>query len=133
MAPEVIAGASGGEAGDIYGLAATLFYALTGKNPRDAGPGVAASALIATTPRDLDDVLCRALDADPGRRPASAADLASDLAGCTLAGAWAGGWSLEPEPARPAAVDGPGHDATFDADAPATRAEGPMARGVTGK
>ena len=117
MAPEVIAGAPGHTAGDIYGLGATLYLAITGKNPRDAG-GVPPSELVPSIPRALDDVLVSCLDADPARRPESADDLAAALAATGIA--WAGGWTIDHVPAAP---DEPALDATVDADQPATRAD----------
>ena len=125
IAPEVFAGAPGGVLADVYGLAATLFYALTGKNPRDAGPGTPPSALVPGIPADLDDALVRALDPDPARRQRGADELGIDLGATALAGTWKGGLPadrLTPPP------DAPALDATVDADAPATRHDGPAAR-----
>jgi serine/threonine protein kinase len=111
-------GAPGGITADVYGLAATLFHALTGKNPRDAAT-VTPSQLVASIPAALDDVLVRALDADPGRRHPSADDLADDLVATGLI--WSDSWPIErlgpPPPSHPA------HDASVDADAPVTRSQ----------
>lgn len=68
MAPEVLAGAPGGTTADAYGLGASLYFALAGKPPRDA-KGVAVSSLVTDVPAALDDLLVRALDAEPSRRP----------------------------------------------------------------
>ena len=120
IAPEVFAGAAATVASDVYGLAATLYYALTGKNPRDAG-GVPPSTLVPGIPADLDDALVRALDADPARRPRGADELAIELGSSSLAETWTGGLVA----ARLAPADQPALEATLDADAPATRGEIP--------
>jgi serine/threonine-protein kinase len=123
IAPEVLAGAAAGVSADVYGLAATVFHALTGKTPRDAGPGVPPSALVKGIPAELDDVLVRALDGDPARRHRGADELAIDLGATSLAGVWAGGLAVS-------ALAEPhvSHDATLDADAPRTRDEAPRGR-----
>ena len=89
-----------------------LYFALTGSSPRDANHAP-ASALVAGVPEALDDVLVRALDAEPARRP-SADDFERALAGC---GRWSGGWRFDAPPPEPDA------DLNFDPDAPATVAE----------
>jgi hypothetical protein len=109
MAPEVAAGAAGDIAADVYSFAAALFFAVTGTTPRDAG-GAPASALIAGIPAALDDALVRALDADPGRRPATANELGGMLASTGLT--WTGTWPIDRE--RPAPPRAP----TTSADAP---------------
>jgi serine/threonine protein kinase len=109
-------GAPGGITADVYGLAATLFHALTGKNPRDAAT-VTASTLAPAVPAALDDVLVRALDGDPARRQTSADDLADELVATGLD--WTDSWPIER--LGPVAPVHPGHEATIDADAPATR------------
>jgi len=123
IAPEVIAGAPGGVPADVYGLAATLFYALTGKPPRDVGPGVPPSALVPGIPVELDDALLHALDADPARRPRGADELGIELGAGSLAGTWTTSLPAErlaaAEPAAEVALD-----ATLDA-APPTRGELP--------
>ncbi|MBA2540892.1 MAG: serine/threonine protein kinase [Deltaproteobacteria bacterium] len=67
MAPEVLAGSPGSARSDIYSLAAALYFALTGKSPRDA-KFVPVSELVPSLPGKLDDVLVRALDNEPTRR-----------------------------------------------------------------
>nr|HEX4314139.1 serine/threonine-protein kinase [Kofleriaceae bacterium] len=113
MAPEVRAGAPGSAAADAYGLAASLYFALTGKTPRDAGDR-APSELVADVPAALDDAIVRALDADPSRRPA-AAELARQLDQVTTA--WRGSWRVSRVMASAAP---PEPDPVTDADAPAT-------------
>ncbi len=125
MPPEVLAGAPWSEAGDVWALAASLYFALTGKTPREAGaPPPPPSASVAV-PRELDDALVRALDDDPARRPQTGAELAAALV-AAQAGAYAGGFRLD------AGVD-PGVDValehTLDAEQPHTVAEAPVARG----
>jgi serine/threonine-protein kinase len=128
IAPEVISGAAGGVPADVYGLAATLFFALTGKPPRDAGPGTPPSALVAGIPADLDDAIVRALDADPARRQRGADELGIDLGATGLAGTWTGGLPADrlAPPGEPAAA----LDATVDAVAPATRPEHLRSKGA---
>jgi serine/threonine-protein kinase len=91
MAPEVLAGAPGGVAADIYGLGATLYYALTGVSPRDA-KHLPPSAIVGGVPLELDDVIVRALDAEPSRRPANADELRDALAAVP---AWHGSWPID--------------------------------------
>jgi serine/threonine-protein kinase len=74
-----LAGAPGGTPADVYGLAAALYFALTGVSPRDA-KHVPPSAIVAGVPLELDDLVVRALDAEPSRRPASADDMRAVLA-----------------------------------------------------
>ncbi|HEU0035117.1 MAG TPA: serine/threonine-protein kinase [Kofleriaceae bacterium] len=118
MAPEVIAGAPGGVPGDVYGLAAALYFAITGKSPRDAR-GAPASALVDGIPAALDDALVRALDADPARRPASAEDFASQLAAAKLA--WAGSFRID----QVHSIPPPAPDPSLDPEAAPTRVDAP--------
>ncbi len=123
MAPEVIAGAPGGIPGDVYGLSASLYFALTGAAPREANH-VPASAMVAGVPAQLDDLLVAALDAEPSRRP-SVDEVVRTL---VAAGPWTDSWSLDrhvdpTEPDEPA-------DPTVDPSAPATIAEHVRPRSV---
>ncbi len=130
IAPEVVAGGQAGIAADVFGLAATIHFALTGRNPRDAA-GKPPSALVAGVPLALDDVLVSALDPDPARRPASAAELGLRLEATGL-GRGAGGYRLDLPPtdkaptfaleATQAAVHEP--EPVTHADAPAARNRG---------
>ena len=113
MAPEALAGAPGGAPADAYGLAASLYFALTGKSPRDAG-SVPPSALVADVPAALDDVIVRALDAEPTRRP-TAGELERALARIDID--WRGTWRVS---RVVPAVAPPAPDPTTDADAPPT-------------
>jgi eukaryotic-like serine/threonine-protein kinase len=99
MAPEVQAGAPGGIAADIYGLGASLFYALTGRSPKDANH-VAASALVPGVPAELDDLVVAMLDREPTRRPATADEVIAKLAACSAP--WTGSWPIDRETTLPA-------------------------------
>jgi serine/threonine-protein kinase len=127
MAPEVTAGGAANVAADIYGFAAAMFYALTGRTPRDAG-GLPASALVPGIPAAVDDALVRALDADPSRRHATANELAGALS--IGASAWTGSWKIDREaPVKDAETvekttqDETGSDATGDTEALETQVE----------
>jgi serine/threonine-protein kinase len=86
MAPEQITGGAIGVAADLYALGVTLYFALTGR-PAFLGPDLvgqhlgeappAASSLRAELPRELDDVLARALAKAPADRFGSAAEMAA--------------------------------------------------------
>lgn len=91
-APEVLSGERPSVASDIYGLGATMFAALTGHAAfeRRQGEQVVAQFLRITTqpvpdlrengfPDDVSRVVERAMDADPHRRPSTAADLGHEL------------------------------------------------------
>lgn len=91
-APEVLEGNPPGPASDIYGLGATLFCILTGHAAfeRLNGEHVVAQFLRITTqpvpdlreqgvPGDLSAVIERAMSADPGQRPPTAANFGEEL------------------------------------------------------
>jgi eukaryotic-like serine/threonine-protein kinase len=92
MAPEQLDGRGAGREADIYALAAIAFEALGGRKPRDGRTPVEIAHKIATDPApDLRDawpkapkaaaeVLKRGMALDPDKRPASAGELARDLA-----------------------------------------------------
>src|SRR5262249_44802800 len=77
------AGRSGevGARTDVYGLGAILYEALTRKPPVRPVDGVLVppSQFARNLPRDLEAVVLKCLEHDPGSRYASAKDLADDL------------------------------------------------------
>src|SRR5262245_23694143 len=91
-APEEFAGQKPGPAADVYGLAATVLFWLTGRTPRggegDAealerarlGGPVDTGALRHDLPGSLVTALKAALETDPAKRPGSVAALGSLLA-----------------------------------------------------
>jgi serine/threonine-protein kinase len=116
MAPEVLAGTPANVASDVYGIAASLYFALTGSPPREAN-NAPVSALIAGIPSSLDDAIVRALDAEPTRRHASAEELAAALARTGLH--WDGSWTINRDYSRPPSASDP----TIDPEAPPTQVE----------
>jgi serine/threonine-protein kinase len=119
MAPEVLAGAPGGVPADIYGFAASLYYALTGATPRETR-NMPVSALIATIPAELNDTISEALDAEPSRRPASLLELASRLVAARLP--WTGSWRIDRATSIPPAGQDPDAPSSVKSSAGARRA-----------
>ena len=90
MAPEQASGHAPDARTDVYGLGATLYECLTGRPPF-VGPTAAVFAQVladdpvpprrlnAGVPVDLETVCLKCLHKEPGRRYATAADLAADL------------------------------------------------------
>ncbi len=77
---------------DVYGLAASLYYALTGVVPfqgriatvilrkKLTSSFVPPSHFVSSLPEQVNDSICRALDASPSRRPSSCKELIASLA-----------------------------------------------------
>ncbi len=79
MGPEIISGARPGPPLDVYGWAATVTFAATGRSPFGTGALEAVMARILAgdpalegVPTGLEPLLREALDGDPGRRPTAA-------------------------------------------------------------
>ncbi|WP_167547186.1 serine/threonine-protein kinase [Stieleria maiorica] len=94
MSPEQAGGEQVGRAADLYGLGATLFFLLSGRPPKvadrsqtllrqlkalteDAAPRL--NDVRGDIPAELNDLVAALLDRDPGKRPASAAQVATEL------------------------------------------------------
>ena len=121
MAPETIAGAPGNIRADIYSLAAALYYALSGKTPRDTKHAPISSAAPGISLK-LDDVLARALDPEPSRRQIDADELAEELVAVGLT--WSGSFTIDRDHSMPPP---PEHDPTVDPEESATHADAPHA------
>jgi serine/threonine-protein kinase len=91
MPPEVLRGEGTDARGDIYSLGVTLFESLTGRRPFEAHDGMPLADAILTTPtprpralcpevpRELDDIVVRAMARDPKDRYDTAGQLESQL------------------------------------------------------
>ena len=109
MAPELLAGRRGTAAADVCSLALVAYEVLSGRRPRSGRtvPEVAHQAATqpppdlrearAHTPPAAAELLSRAMDRDPDRRPATAGQLVEAL-GAALAGG-RGRWEEAPIPA----------------------------------
>ena len=92
MAPEQLDGSEAGPPADIYALAAIAFEALSGKKPREGRSPMEIAHKIATegapdlrdawpkAPKEAAQVLQRGMTKDPRDRPATAGELARELA-----------------------------------------------------
>jgi serine/threonine-protein kinase len=101
ISPEVAMGQPADARSDVYGLGTVLYYLVSGRPPFDADtagavllahvrerPALPSQVLGRQLPTDLEEVVMRALEKDPARRYATAADFALALASCTMAGSW---------------------------------------------
>lgn len=86
-APEQMQGKPASPATDVYAAGLLLFELVAGKGPFDGDPGLGLSrcfkpapvlADVVAAPRELSDLIARALDRDPAARPTASA-LAQDL------------------------------------------------------
>lgn len=101
MSPELIRGDAVGPSADVYALGAVLYFLLVGRYPFE---GEARSATMLShladpvvppsvrskleIPRDVEDIVMRCLEKEPGARFASAGALADALEACSVAGRW---------------------------------------------
>jgi tRNA A-37 threonylcarbamoyl transferase component Bud32 len=102
MAPEIIADPGrASPASDIYALGAVGYFLLTGRNVfegenaaeicakhLDEAPEPPSQRAGVPVPADLEAIILRCLEKDPGARPASAAEVRDALLGCKDAGTW---------------------------------------------
>jgi serine/threonine protein kinase len=115
---------------NLYGLGGVAYYLITGRPPFERqtvmetllaharDPVVPVSAVRAGVPADLETVIMRCLEKDPGQRFPDAESLGRALAACACAGRWtqdrAAAWwakhSSEPPPAS--ILPDPGNEAT---------------------
>ncbi|UJR85596.1 serine/threonine-protein kinase [Sandaracinus amylolyticus] len=108
MSPEAITASEIGPPADVYALGAVLYFALAGRFPFEGEP---ASQLVAhlhepvvppsvkagaEVPRDVEEVVLRALEKDPARRYRDAEALAKALAATSVAGRWTPPKSVPP-------------------------------------
>ncbi len=91
VAPEVVAGGTPDEKSDVFALGVVLYEMLTGRNPFSQSGRASEisneairslrrpSDTVRGLPRQLDDVVLRALESEPHRRTSSASTLAAQL------------------------------------------------------
>src|SRR5256886_2376757 len=80
VAPEVRAGSPGEPASDVYGVAALVYYVLTGQEPDPDPARITAPRLLRpAVPAALERVLLRALQAAPGDRYYTATEMLEDF------------------------------------------------------
>jgi hypothetical protein len=113
MGPEIIEGAAPGPPVDVYGWAATVTFAASGRSPFGSGSLESVLARIASgrpdlggVPPGLEPLVREALDRDPARRP-SAARLAGRMREIDLDAPAVPTLANETRPDRPAVVRRP--------------------------
>src|SRR6266581_2247441 len=80
VAPEIRAGGPGEPASDVYGVAALVYYVLTGREPEaDPTQIVPPRRLRPAVPAVLEQVLLRALQAQPSQRYYTATEMLEDF------------------------------------------------------
>ena len=108
MSPEAITAGEIGPPADVYALGAVLYFLVAGRFPFE---GEAASQLVShlhdpvippsvkgrvDVPRDVEDVILRALQKAPEDRYADATELSRALGACAVAGTWKPSRSVPP-------------------------------------
>jgi serine/threonine protein kinase len=100
MSPEQVTGEEIDHRSDLFSLGAVAFFLLTGKAPfegknplavmyaRLKDPVPAPSLHRPDLPRDLEDIVVRCMDREPGGRFPHAKDLAAALAACNCGAEW---------------------------------------------
>ncbi|MBV2366090.1 hypothetical protein [Streptomonospora nanhaiensis] len=126
LPPEAWAGRPATPASDVYRAAGVLWALLTGRVPPAAEPPRGSGEeppdpLGPGVPADLADLLRRALDPDPARRPAHADALTEALTAVARAHGWA-----------PEAAEGREGEAPADGAAPVPPEDGAPAAGAAG-
>jgi Protein kinase domain len=118
MSPEQVTGEDIDHRSDLFSLGAVAFFLLTGKAPfegknplsvmyaRLKDPVPSPSLHRPDLPRDLEDIVVRCMDRDPGGRFAHARDLAAALAACASVPEWNEErarlwWETAPNESRP--------------------------------
>jgi serine/threonine-protein kinase len=126
MSPEVASGEPADARTDVYALGAVLYYLLCGRPPFEGEntvaliyahlherPSTPSRVLGRQLPPDVEAVVMRALEKEPGDRYATSAEFALALSACTMAGKWTFGDAVQvarqsSRPPPPSRRAGPG-------------------------
>jgi serine/threonine protein kinase len=93
-APEVLRDPSrAGPRSDIYALGAVMHWLATGQTLQEGSLLPGAGSALSHLPVDLERVIVRCTDPDPGERPQDMAAAAAELSACADAGKWTEGVS----------------------------------------